>query len=159
MNPTVPPAGTLLERDAELRSIEESLADAASGRGGVLVVEGPAGIGKTRLVEAAHCAAEERGFRVLTARASSLEREFGFGVVRDLLTPVERDPAPRAALWQGAARLAAPALDFGETTAPIFATCHGIFWLVAELADRQPLLLAVDDAHCADAPSLRALHL
>jgi DNA-binding CsgD family transcriptional regulator/tetratricopeptide (TPR) repeat protein len=158
MNPTVLRTGALLERNAELRAVEEGLAAAASDRGGVLVVEGPAGIGKTRLVEAARSAAGERGFRVLVARASPLEREFGFGVVRDLLTPVVRDPAGRAALTQGAARLAAPALDLGETAAPIFATCHGIFWLVAELADRQPLLLAVDDAHWADAPSLRALH-
>src|SRR5690349_3850452 len=101
MNPTVHRAGGLLERDAELRAVGEGLADAASGRGGVLVVEGPAGIGKTRLVDIARCAAEERGFRVLVARASVLEREFGFGVVRDLLTPVVRDPAQRAALWQG----------------------------------------------------------
>ena len=158
MNPTVPRAGGLLERDAELRAVEEGLAVAASGRGGVLVLEGPAGIGKTRLLEAARSAARERGFRVLVARASSLEREYGFGVVRDLLTPVVREPAGRAALAQGAARLAAPALDLGATAAPIFATCHGIFWLVGELADRQPLLLAVDDAHWADAPSLRALH-
>src|SRR4051812_38853862 len=158
MNPTVPRAGTLLERQAELASIEEGLAAAASGLGRVLVFEGPAGIGKTRLLDAARAAAAERGFRVLVARASSLEREFGFGVVRDLLTPVVRAPAGRAALAQGAARLAAPALDLGETAAPIFATCHGIFWLVAELADRQPLLLAVDDAHWADAPSLLALH-
>src|SRR4051794_973723 len=158
MTPAVPLAGTLLERRAELASIEEGLAAAASGLGRVLVFEGPAGIGKTRLLDAARATAAERGFRVLVARASSLEREFGFGVVRDLLTPVVRDPAGRAALAQGAARLAAPALDLGETAAPIFATCHGIFWLVAELADRQPLLLAVDDAHWADAPSLLALH-
>src|SRR4051794_10426648 len=158
MNTTVPLAGGLLERDVELGAVEEGLAAAASGRGGVLVVEGPAGIGKTRLVEATRSAAGERGFRVLLARASFLEREFGFGAVRDLLTPVAREPAGRAALTQGAARLAAPALDLGETAAPVFATCHGIFWLVAELADRQPLLLAVDDAHWADDPSLRALH-
>jgi DNA-binding CsgD family transcriptional regulator len=158
MKPTVPRADELLERAAEMGAVEEGLAAAASGRGGVLVVEGPAGIGKTRLVDAARSTARERGFRVLVARASALEREFGFCVIRDLLTPTLRDPTGRAAFTQGAARLAAPALDLGETGAPIFATCHGIFWLVAELAERQKLLLAVDDAHWADAPSLRVLH-
>ena len=34
---------------------------------------------------------------------------------------------------------------------------HGLYWLVANLAARQPLVLAVDDAHWADAPSLRWL--
>ena len=159
MTRTEPGDGTLLERKAELAALDEALAAARAGRGRVLVVEGPAGIGKTRLLAAARKAAvAEEGFRVLAARASPLEREFGFGVVRDLLTPVVRDPAGRAALAQGAARLAAPALDLGAAPAPVFATCHGIFWLVAELAERQPLLLAVDDAHWADAPSLRALN-
>jgi MoxR-like ATPase len=61
MNPTAPRAGGLLERDAEVAAVEEGLAAAASGRGGVLVVEGPAGIGKTRLVEAARSAARAHG--------------------------------------------------------------------------------------------------
>ncbi len=158
MDPDVLRTGSLLERHAELTSIDAGLAAAAAGRGGVLVVEGPAGIGKTRLLDAARTPAAERGFRVLAARASPLEQEFGFGVVRDLLTPVLRDPAGRAALERGAARLAAPALNLGETAAPTFAVLHGVFWLVAELAEQHPLLLAVDDAHWADDPSLRALH-
>ena len=36
-----------------------------------------------------------------------------------------------------------------------FATLHGLYWLVAALAESEPLLLVVDDAHWADAPSLR----
>ena len=158
MTRTVPPPDMLLERSAELMSVEDGLAAAASGRGRMLVFEGPAGIGKTRLLDAARTAAAGRGFRVLIARASPLEREFGFGVVRDLLEPVLRDPAERAGLMQGAARFAGPALDLGETEVPSFAALHGIYWLVAELAERRPLLLAVDDAHWADGSSLRALH-
>ncbi|WP_448625817.1 helix-turn-helix transcriptional regulator [Geodermatophilus sp. URMC 64] len=159
MTRTVPRADPLLEREAEVEAIVAALDGAATGRGGVLVVEGPAGIGKTRLLDAARAAAGERGFRVLLARASPLEREFGFGVVRGLLEPVVRAASPeeRAALLDGAARLAAPVLDPGASPAPGFATLHGVYWLLAGLAERTPLLLAVDDAHEADGPSLRAL--
>ena len=40
---------------------------------------------------------------------------------------------------------------------PTFAVLHGLYWLCANLAQRGPVLLAVDDAHWADAPSLRFL--
>ena len=38
-----------------------------------------------------------------------------------------------------------------------FAVLHGLYWLTVNLADRRPLLIAVDDAHWADEPSLRWL--
>ena len=62
----------MLERDRELGLIDALVAEALQGAARVALVEGPAGIGKTRLVEAARSAARERGFRVLVARASSL---------------------------------------------------------------------------------------
>ncbi len=52
------------------------------------MLEGPAGIGKTVLLAAARDAARGRGFRVLRGRGAELEREFGFGVVRQLVEPV-----------------------------------------------------------------------
>src|SRR3954454_6701191 len=160
MTRIAPRADVFLERTGELASLVDALAAAASGRGRVLLVEGPAGLGKTRLLDGARAAATEQGFRVLLGRGVWLEREFGFGVVRDLLTPALQDPADRAALLEGAARLAGPAhdLDPGEAPAPTFAILHGIYWLVAELAEHRPLLLAVDDANWADGSSLRALH-
>jgi predicted ATPase len=155
---TAPEGESLLERTSELRIITSRLDAAVAGAGGVLVVEGPAGIGKTRLVDYACTAAAERGLRVLVARASPLEREFGFGIVRDLLTPVLRDPAERAVLMHGDARLAGPALDLTDAATPTFAALHGIYWLVAGMAERRPLLLAVDDTQWADTSSLQALH-
>jgi predicted ATPase len=68
----------------------------------VVLIEGPAGIGKTRLL----AAARERGARgmtVLTARCSELEREFSFGAIRQLFEPVARDAERRARLLAGAA--------------------------------------------------------
>jgi hypothetical protein len=66
----------LLERERELAEIWELLERAGSGSGSLLVLEGPAGIGKTSLVRAAHALARERGFCVLSARGSDLELGF-----------------------------------------------------------------------------------
>ena len=62
--------GALLERSDELARIESALADARTGRGRFVVVEGPAGIGKTALLAAARTAAAEGGMRVLRSRAT-----------------------------------------------------------------------------------------
>ena len=71
--------GRLRERERELAAVEVLLEQ----RGGMLLVEGRAGIGKTSLVEA--CArADELGHEVVRARGSELESGFAFGVVRQL---------------------------------------------------------------------------
>ncbi|HZB75415.1 MAG TPA: AAA family ATPase [Solirubrobacteraceae bacterium] len=153
---------TLFEREAELGALEALLGDAAAGRGGVAVVEGPAGIGKTALLSAAVRGTPRLGVRALVARAAELERDFPFGIVRQLLeAPVLGAPAnARAALLDGPARRSGAVLDLDgagtEETEPS-AAVHGLFWLVANLAAEQPLLLAVDDVQWADEPSLRLL--
>jgi ATP/maltotriose-dependent transcriptional regulator MalT len=63
-----------LERDRELESLRAALADAADGEGRLALVEGPAGIGKTRLLAELRAAAAEDGARVLSARGSELEQ-------------------------------------------------------------------------------------
>jgi DNA-binding CsgD family transcriptional regulator len=129
-----------------------------------VALEGPAGIGKTRLLAAARAAARDAGFRVLLARPGELEREFPFNVARQLFEPVLAALAPgeRAAALAGAAGLAAPLFDDRaaeradrpETPFPLL---HGLHWLAANLAAAEPLALVVDDLHWADEPSLRFL--
>jgi DNA-binding CsgD family transcriptional regulator len=157
-------AQALLERDAELAALAARLEGARTGGGALLVVEGPAGIGKTSLLAAAAQAARERDMTVLRARGAPLEQTFSFGVARQLLEPVRatRGPAEWAQLTAGAAALGAraleaPADDGGPGEDAAHATVHGLFWLVANLATRRPALLVVDDAHWADPPSLRWL--
>ena len=162
------PAARLLERESELARLHEALLGAIEGRGTFIVVEGVAGIGKTQLVAAAREEARAAGLRVLTARGSELELDFGHGVVRQLLEPpvLGAPPAQREELLAGAASLAAGLFGLAPDSAsgsqspmvdPTFAVLHGLYWLCANLAQRGPLLLAVDDAHWADAPSLRFL--
>jgi hypothetical protein len=153
----------LLERDAELAAIE-ALISASPGGGRLLAIEGPPGIGKTSLMVEAKHRGQEAGMQVLGARGSELEHAFSYGVVRQLfepfLTPVSAEE--RAELLAGAAALATPLFDPSQlATEPAvdisLATLHGLYWLTANVAARRPLLLAVDDLHWCDLPSLRWL--
>ncbi len=156
----------LLERDAEHSQLMAAVAAARAGAGSLVVVEGAAGGGKSALLAAASRSAARSGSRVLTARGSEIEREFAFGVVRGLFeTPVrEATGADRASLLAGAAAAASWAVqpDAGEDATDAgpeagFAVLHGIYWLASNLAQRAPLLLAVDDLHWVDPASVRAL--
>ena len=156
-------ATALLERDAELRAIAERLATADRGRGGAVLVEGPPGIGKTALLATAAARAQAAGALVLRATGRELERDFAFGVARQLFEPVlaAAPPRQREALLAGAGgparRLLGPADDAPAAGDAAFAIAHALYWVTAGLAARRPLLMTVDDAHRADAPSLVAL--
>ncbi len=157
----------LLERGDELARIEAALRRGAEGRGGFVMVEGTAGIGKTAVLRAACDRASALGMRVLRSRGAELEREFAFGVVRQMLEPTLAEAAEeeRGDLLDGAAGLAAerlglPGASPGEGDAivgpePPFVVLHGLYWLIANLAAGSPVCLVVDDAHWADAASLR----
>src|SRR5438477_11440382 len=80
-------ATALLERDSELAELGEVLEEARAGRGGLVLIEGPPGIGKTRLLDVVRAGAGEQGMTVLSARASELDRDFPFGIVRQLFEP------------------------------------------------------------------------
>ncbi len=80
----IPPQPALLERERELAQLEALLAEARAGTGRLLLVEGVAGLGKTRLLRETRRRADGSGMRVLAARATELERDFPFGVVRQL---------------------------------------------------------------------------
>jgi len=155
-------SGRLLERDAELDAVGHALAQARRGAGAVVAIDGPAGVGKTALVEATRAAAADAGMLVLSARGAELEHEFVFGVVRQLFDHVARDTDP-AVVFAGAARFAAPLLEIdleGVTAAPPedpFAARHALYWLTANLAAEQPVALIVDDGHWADGASLAFL--
>jgi DNA-binding CsgD family transcriptional regulator len=152
----------LLERERELEQIHNLIASAASGLGAVALIEGPAGIGKSSVLAAAQAAAEDADFEAARARASELEREFAFGLVRQLFEPrlARMGPKQRTRLFAGAAALAEPlfrADDLAPRSEASHAVLHGLYWLTANIAAETPLALVVDDVHWGDAPSLRFL--
>lgn len=155
----------LLERTDELETAARCVAAVAAGEGRLLTFEGPAGAGKTRLLDRTRRTASDRGMQVLAARGGELERDFAYGVVRQLLerTVATADRQVRARLLAGPARHGLRALALDDASSgrladdQAFAVRHGLYWLVSNLAAIRPVLIAVDDAQWADAPSLRFL--
>jgi DNA-binding CsgD family transcriptional regulator len=165
----LPSGGTpvlLLEREAQVAALQ-ALTDAARRGGGrFAVIEGSAGIGKTRLLAEARAIAGAAGMRVLTARGGELEGEFAYGIVRQLFEPLFATAAPdlRVELLSGPAVLIEPLVGASQLAAShdapaegSFAILHGLYWLAANVALQRPTLLAIDDLHWADTPSLRWL--
>ena len=162
---------TLLEREHELERVRAALRAVGQRAGGVLAIEGPPGIGKSRLLIEARSSGEQRGLRVLAARATELEQGYPFGVVRQLFERplLEADAAVRERWLSGAAALAAdilgvapsagaaPASDGPATGDAGYAWQHGMYWLASNLSSDLPLVLLVDDLQWCDPPSARVL--
>ena len=156
--------GGLVERKGELARIDGLLTAARADRGSVLVITGPAGVGKTVLLTEARQRAGQAGMRVLAGRGGELEGGFSFGVARQLFEPLlaSAAPAEREVLLAGAARRGLTALD-GEAgtvaqaagSEPLFTVIHGLYWLVVNASGAGPVLVTVDDLHWADRASLR----
>jgi predicted ATPase len=153
----------LLDRDAELGELGRLLAAARAGSGRVIVVAGPAGIGKSTLLAAAGATARTDGAVVLRARCSPLEQHAPWGMARQLFDPLRARP-DWDGLTAGAAGLAGRVLapEAGEPANAgdaMHAAVRGLVWLASNLGERGPAVFAVDDVHWADAPSLRWLAL
>ena len=152
----------LLERETELARLADALERGVEGAGAVVAIAGPPGIGKSGLLATARRLSDERGLRVLVARGGELERDFSYGLVRHLFEAVlgSATPEDRQRVLSGAAGHAATLFEPALAAAPIpaersFALLHGLFWLTANVAADRPLLLAIDDLHWSDQPSLR----
>ena len=145
--------GDLLGRQRE-RDVLERLLDAArGGRGGVLVVHGEPGVGKTALLEYAVDAGRE--FRVARAVGVEGEMELAFAALHQLCSPslalIERLPDPQ----RDAAEVAL-GLRAGTPPNP-FLVGLAVLSLLSEAAEEQPLLCVVDDAQWLDRASARVL--
>lgn len=154
--------GTLIERERELAGLSELVDALASGApGGVAVIEGAAGVGKSSVLRSAIDGARGQDLTVLTALGTAVADDLPWLGVRELFEPALRSLPDAEMLLTGAASLTAAVLrkDAGPQRAADVssAALHGLYWLVANLAERGPVLVAIDDVHLIDRPTLRWL--
>jgi DNA-binding SARP family transcriptional activator/tetratricopeptide (TPR) repeat protein len=152
-------------RDRELAAGSGALRRAAEGRGGALLVRGPMGSGKTRLVEALLAEAEELGFHTLRGAAHEQEGRTPYGPFMEALDPLAaRRPELAAALTENAqaalARLLPsvphpPATEHAVNRHRLFSA---VAQLLAQAAGERGVVLALDDMHAVDEATAALLH-
>jgi DNA-binding CsgD family transcriptional regulator len=143
----------LLGRNEERLALDRLLAQARDGRSGVLAFVGEPGIGKTALLE--YAAERAQTMRVLRARGVESEAVIPFAGLSELLHPLlgalDRIPPPQA-------RALASALALGPARAgDRFAVGAATLSLLSASAEKEPLVLLVDDAHWLDHSSAETL--
>ncbi|WP_329138355.1 AAA family ATPase [Streptomyces sp. NBC_01476] len=153
----VPVAGGFVERAAELVVLRRAVADAAGGRGGMVLVEGEPGIGKSALVTAGLAGAEAAGCQVLLGACDEWGQRFPLSVMMRTLGVQEESADPRRAAV--AAALSRPAEVPGWSVQmvagdPVMAAVEQLLGLVDRLTAEGPLVLVVEDLHWADDATL-----
>ena len=146
----------MLGREREREVLDRLLDGVRGGRGGVLVVDGEAGVGKTALLEYAVEAARE--FRIARTAGVEAEMELPFAAVQQLCSPflelMDRLPQPQHdALGVAFGLIANPA----RAAPNPFLVGLAVLGLLAEAAEERPLLAVVDDAQWLDSASARTL--
>ncbi|MGW2556549.1 ATP-binding protein [Streptomyces sp. NPDC001635] len=154
-------ADRLQARDAERGVLMSTLARAQSGSGRAVIVAGPDGIGKSRLLAEARALAVP-GFRVAVAGAGPLQHGVPFAVARQLFAALlgQGGLTERRQRLGETADQAAPALDTGvppRSEGGELGVLHSLFRLVSDLCSERPLALLIDDLHAADHASLKFL--
>lgn len=145
MRQVVGGGGDLVGRQGELATLHETVRSVAAGSGRVVLVEGPAGTGKSSLLAELRRAAMQDGVTVREATAIELDADQPFAVIERAL-----------GLGAGSGVEAGSAVALAEGG---LAAVHRISRGIIELADVAPLLVCVDDAHWADGQSLRVLEV
>jgi DNA-binding CsgD family transcriptional regulator len=153
-------APELRGRTAEIAVLGEALDRVTSGRPAVVLIEGEAGIGKTRLLDEALEDARSRGVQIMAGQAEELERMRPFGLVAAAFGCTRSSPDPRRAAIAGL--LATSEGDHGPITVTSdpglqFRVVDALVDLVEERAVSGPLAIGMDDLQWADPSSLLTL--
>ncbi|MBK9408972.1 MAG: DUF2791 family P-loop domain-containing protein [Gemmatimonadetes bacterium] len=162
----------LVGRRAELGVLRMALDAAAEGKGQTIFLAGESGVGKTRLVQLLAREALRREMFVAAGGAYAAETGIPYGMLSDALVPALRDlpPATLSVLARGAERELAMilhGLSLGrapsEPLSPHDADHKArLLWNFAQflqrLADRQPVLLILENAQWSDASSMELVH-
>ena len=139
------PEHSFVGRSAEMRSLHAELSQVRAGTPRLIVVEGPAGVGKTALVR--RFLSEAGDLRALAANGEEVEALLPYGIVEQLI---------RAAGGPVPERLRGLDAPGGQAPDPI-SVGAGLVELLGTLQSGAPIALVIDDAQWADRPSLQAL--
>jgi DNA-binding CsgD family transcriptional regulator len=150
---TARPRPRLRGRRRESAVLAELVDGVLAGRSGALVVRGEEGVGKTALLE--HALERARGCRIAQVSGVESEMELPFAGLHQLCQPMldrlDRLPAPQS-------EALAAAFGFSGRGAPDrFLVGLAALGLLSEVAEEQPLVCIIDDAHWLDRASAQAL--
>ena len=144
-------------RQAELAVMQARLTEALAGRPQTMQIQGPAGIGKTALLEHfLHDSGAEPAPIVLSASGEETEQLLAYGVLDQLVRSAHvADPPPGESGSVPAPLDLVPGQVADQVDDPV--TVGARFLDFLDRLDGRGVVLAVDDAHWADRPSLQAL--
>ena len=149
---------SLAGRDRELAQVRQWLSAASGGSGGVVVLRGEAGIGKTRLVHEIVGDARAHGMLVRASEAGELEQTRPFGAISDALGVSPRSPDP--ALAELARRIEGGGAWSGyleDVPVEVHNLIEALVGVFESLCATAELLLVIDNLHWADSSSLAML--
>lgn len=163
-----PSGAPLVGRDSELTTVGPAIADLAEGKGTVILISGPAGVGKSRF--AREVAAKASGAHVMQGAAYEFERQLPYGPFSEALdsfvsslpdsqqraiadsVPVEIYPLlPQTATRLGRAR----EVTDGHDRAFLFSAVDA---LLASITHTGPAVIILDDMHAADESTIELFH-
>ena len=160
----------LVGRESELAALEALWSEAAGGRGALVAVRGPAGIGKSRLTATLLARAAATGARIAACAGPDLGGAAPFGLWAELVRELARElpSPPLGSGWpDDLARLAPDAATSlaasGENTTAIAPELQrarlfeAAVSLVEWAARDRPLMLLIEDVHGADEASLQLI--
>lgn len=152
----------MIERETALSTLQRLLEDSRGGKGQLAIVQGPLGSGKSELMRGFLETVEDSPTLVLSASASRWESTLPFGVLSQLFQNSRIPHSVRADLNQMFIGLTEREQSLDPESADLFpvdmfADLHKTLLVLTDLAERNPVVIGIDNLHYIDGPSLRWL--
>lgn len=161
-NETSPgPVSPIIGRERECVIIEQTLDNLTAGNGSAIIIEGPVGIGKTRLIQELALRARQRHFDVFSGNARETEGSMPFGPFTDIMEmALQKERSLEELIPQELGKVMTtlsttgkpvPNADRLAARGYLFAQIYRFFYKVASI---KPTVLVLEDLHAADQGSL-----